>query len=106
MAHIEDAPASLAAHCEGFDQQIVNRLSVGYAFLEFNGLLSKLDIGKLLHRRLAVIDSRDERTHLLDFAFILRPEDFCEDGIEHGVPVIILADRRAVKKHSLTVAVL
>jgi hypothetical protein len=45
-----------------------------------------------LHRGFEVIDGRDQGTHPLGFAFVLRPEDFRENGIEHEVPDIILAD--------------
>jgi hypothetical protein len=45
-----------------------------------------------LHPWFEVIDGRDQGTHPLGFAFVLRPEDFRENGIEHEVPDIILAD--------------
>ena len=63
-----------------------------HSLLELDGFLGQLEIRELLHGRLEVIDGRDEGTHPLDFAFVLRPEDFREDGIEHGVPGIILTD--------------
>ena len=44
VAHIKDAPAGFAAHGEGFDQKIVQRLSVGHALFELDGFLGKLDV--------------------------------------------------------------
>jgi hypothetical protein len=44
VAHIKDAPAGLAAHGEGFDQKIVERLAISDSLFELDGFLGKLGV--------------------------------------------------------------
>ena len=93
VAHVEDAAAGFAADGEGFDQQVVERLAIGDALLEFDGFRGQLGVGELLELGLEIVDGGDDRTQPLDFAFVLGPEDFRKGGIEHGRgPTSILAD--------------
>ena len=93
VPHVEDAAAGLAADGEGFDQQVVERLAVGDALLEFDGFLGEFGVGELLEPGFEIVDGGDDWTHPLDFAFVPGPEDFRKGGVEHGRgPGSILAD--------------
>ena len=76
MPHVEDAASGFAAHGEGFDQQVVERLSIFDALLEFHGFLGEFDVGELLESGFEIVDGGDNWTEALDFAFVPGPEDF------------------------------
>src|SRR5258708_19734453 len=88
--HGEDRPGRLAANGEGFDQQVVERVTVGDPLLEFLSFLFKLGVGELQQPRLEVVDSGDDGTKGFDFPFVLSPKDFRKDRIEHETPSTIL----------------
>ncbi len=76
MAHVQNAAAGFANHREGFDQKVVERGAAGQFFLEFNCFGGQIDVGKLLHRGLEIVDCGDDRTHRLDLALVSGAEDF------------------------------
>jgi uncharacterized protein (TIGR03437 family) len=93
VPHVENAAAGFAAHGEGLDQQVVERLAVGDPLLEFHGFLGQVGVGELLELRFDIVDGGDKWTEPLNFAFVPGPEDFRKSGVEHGRgPGSILAD--------------
>src|SRR5437667_12341359 len=83
MAHVEDAPADFTGDRKGLDQKVDYGLAVSDALLEIDGLGGEFGVGELLKSGLQIIDGGNDRTHLLDIAFVLGPENFRKDGIEH-----------------------
>ena len=51
VPHVQDAASGFAADGEGFNQQVVQRLAVCDALLEFHGFLGQLGVGELLKSR-------------------------------------------------------
>ena len=76
MPHVEDAAAGFAADGEGFDQQVVERLAIFDALLEFDGFLGQFGVGELLESGFEIVDGGDDWTEPLDFAFVPGPENF------------------------------
>ncbi len=83
MPHVQDAPARFAADGEGFDQQVIERFAIGDALLEFDGFLGEFGVGKLLDRRLEIVNGGDDWTDPLNFAFVPGPEDFRQYLVDH-----------------------
>src|SRR6185295_6936883 len=83
MAHVEHAPAGFADDRECFGQQVVERLAVGEALLEFGSLAAQGVIAERLDRGLERVDLRDERTQLFQFAVVLSAEQRGEDLLDH-----------------------
>ena len=93
VPHVQDAAAGFAANGEGLDQQVVERLAVCDALLEFDGFLGEFGVGELLESGFEIVDGGDNWTEPLNFAFVPGPEDFRKSGVEHGRgPESILAD--------------
>jgi hypothetical protein len=93
VPHVQDAAASLAADGERLDEQLIQRLAVSDALLEFYGFLGEFGVRELLEPGFEIVNGGDKRTETLDFAFVPGPEDFRKSGVEHGRgPASILAD--------------
>ena len=75
VPHVEDAAAGFADCGKGFGQQIVERRAVRDSLFEINRFGGKIVIRELLHRRLQIVDGRDDRTHRLDFALVASAEN-------------------------------
>ena len=56
VAHAQRADAGFTAHCEGFGQQRVERLTVGNPLLELDRFSGQLLIGELLNIRFQRVD--------------------------------------------------
>ena len=73
----------LADDREGFRQQIVERLTVGQARTELRGLAAKLLVAERLDCRLECVDVSDAGAKPLQFAVVLRADDFGEELAKH-----------------------
>jgi len=82
VPHVQHAAAGLADHREGLDQQVVDRGAVRDALAELGGPGAQLLVGERLDLGLAAVDGLDERTDPLQLAFVLRADDFGEDGVD------------------------
>ena len=83
VPHVQHAAAGLAHHGERLGQQVVERLAVGEALAELDGLAAQLLVGQRLDVRLEGVDLRHDRAQALQFTFVLGADDFGEQGIEH-----------------------
>ncbi len=96
VTHVEDTASGFAADGEGFLEQVVKRLAVFDALLEFDGFLGQLGVGELLEGGFEIVDLGDEGAEPLDFAFVPGAENFRKSSVEHGrarnTPNPILAD--------------
>ena len=71
---------------EGFDQQVVERFTVGKAAAELLGLGAQVGVGELLERGLELVDRADVGfSDPLELAVVVGAEDLGEYGIEHGL---------------------
>ena len=84
VPHVEHAPAGLADHGERLDQQVVERLAVGDALAELDGLVAELLVGERLDLRLERADLRDARTEPLDLTLVLGADDLGEELTDHS----------------------
>ena len=73
------AEAGLADNGKGFRQQVVQRLPVSEASLEFDGFCAELLVGQRLNSRLEYTDLTHDRTQFLQIAFVLGANYLCED---------------------------
>ena len=83
VPHAQHAEAGLADNGKGFRQQVVERLAVGEASLEFDGFCAELLVGQRLNRRLECTDLTHDRTQFLQIAFVLGANYLREDGLDH-----------------------
>ena len=84
MPHVQNAASGFAHRGEGRNQQIVERGALRDLFAELDGLRGQILVRQRLHLRLQIVDRRNDRPHLLDFALMLGAEYFRESLIEHG----------------------
>ena len=85
MAHVEETAAGFANDSECLDEQIVESSALGEPLFEVDGFCLQVDIGELLRLRLELIDGRDHRQQGFDFALVLGPENFGQNGVNHEV---------------------
>ena len=83
VAHAQHPHAGLAADGKGLGQDLVERLAVGDALLEFGGLGLQLGVGQRLHLLLKAVDLVDDLLELFEQAFVAAAEDAGEQAIEH-----------------------
>ena len=79
VPHVERAAAGLADDRERLRQQIVERLAAREPVAEFLGLGAELIVGERLNLGFFRADHVHERTDLLQFAIVVRPEDLRQD---------------------------
>ena len=73
--HAQHAPARLAHGGEGLGQDVVQRLAVLKAVLEFLGFVPKLAVGERLHRRLELFDFICDRIDPFQFPVRITAEE-------------------------------
>ena len=83
MPHVQNAAASLADDSEGLGQEVVDRLALGQALAELDGLATELFIREALDLRFFRIDLGDERPDAFQLAVVCRADDFREEGIDN-----------------------
>ena len=86
VAHLEHAPARLAAHGEGLDEDVVERGAVVELLLELGRLGLELGVGELLHLLFEGVDGLDPRPHPADGALVGGAEDLLDGPGQHRLP--------------------
>ncbi len=93
VAHVEHAPPCLAHERERLGHQGIERFAGGVALRasralraapQLVGFRSHLDVAQLANRIFELVDPRHDRTQTLQLAFVLRADDFGEEGIDHA----------------------
>src|SRR6185312_4663049 len=79
----EHTARGFAHHCEGFRQQLVQRLALRDARLECVGLATQLRVIELLKLRLECVDARDLSRQLAQHAVIAAAEYGRQGTVEH-----------------------
>ncbi|MNT47694.1 hypothetical protein D3C72_1844290 [compost metagenome] len=84
MAHLHDALAGLAHGGEGFGQQVVERLALGDAVLEFLRLGAQRVVAELFEFGFERIDARHRLAILLEEPVVATAEDLGQEVGCHG----------------------
>ena len=84
VPHVQHAASGLADDRERLDQQIVERLAVGDALAEFDGLVAELFVGERLDPWFERADLGDARTQPLELALVLGADDLGEELTDHA----------------------
>jgi hypothetical protein len=83
MPHVQHAASRLPYDSEGFGQEVVYGFARSDPLAEFLRLFAERLVAQSLDGGLQRVDGFDDRTDLLQLAFVLRAEDFRKNGIEH-----------------------
>ena len=83
VAHLEGPPGGLPDAGEGLDEDVVEGRSLGELFLEFGGLGAQLVVREGVDAGFELVDGGNDRADLLQVAFVLRPENFTDEPLEH-----------------------
>ena len=83
VPHVQDAAASLADDREGLGQQVLDRLALGQALAELDGLAAELFVREPLGLGFFRIDLGDERPDAFQLAVVRGADDFREEGIDN-----------------------
>ncbi len=87
VPHVQHAPPRFAHHRKRLRQDVVKRFTASETGAELHGLPAKVGLAERGDARLERVDARDDRTQALQFALVLRADDFGEQVIDHaGVP--------------------
>jgi len=103
VAHLHDALAGFAHHSKGFDQQIVERGTIGNAALELVGLGAQIGVAEALQRGLQGVDALHRLAVLLEQAVVAAAEKLGQKLNGHTVetgrtPQGFRSDGREVKR--------
>ena len=83
VPHVDDAASGFADDRERFRQEVVERFAARGALAQRRRAGLQVHVGQIANARLELVDARDRRAQPFQLTFVLRADDFGEEGVEH-----------------------